>query len=298
MLPSKHLCTVMEKEVVLFYAILNGYKFSVGKIIENSILSYDRGGYKGLIPHPLLISRLCILGGVQGYWEEEENCPKTSPLTLTGITKGPKNINRGRQVEAVREEEEPLERQYPQPEDEALELPQRQRSVSPILTISPEVRQVHPKQAESSEPLNSNAVVLDLLKAMKQELKEREDSQLKLQLQLRDEYMETKLKRRDQYLEEALKQRDEEWKSRWEIREQELSEELRAREDAFLSYQLRRDSDLLKIMKEKEDAMEKNFLHKADAFGYLYKEHRKEIRTLIEKRNKELEGTLNYREKC
>ena len=109
MMPSKHLCTVRKKEVVLLYAILKGYKFNVGKIIEKSILSYYRGGYKGLIPHQSLISRLCILG-VQGDWEEEENCPKSSPLTLTGITKGLKNRNRGRQVEAVGEEE-PLERQ-------------------------------------------------------------------------------------------------------------------------------------------------------------------------------------------
>ena len=119
MLPSKHLCIVREKEAVLLYAILKGYKFSVGKIIENSILSYYRGGYKGLIPHPALISRLCILGGrgggggggVQGDWEEEENCHKTSPLTLTRITKRLKNINKGRQVEAVMEEEEPAETQ-------------------------------------------------------------------------------------------------------------------------------------------------------------------------------------------
>ena len=66
MLPSKNQCTVREKEAVLLYAILKGHKFSVGKIIENSILSYYIGGYKGLIPHPGLISRLCILGGVQG----------------------------------------------------------------------------------------------------------------------------------------------------------------------------------------------------------------------------------------
>ena len=51
-------------------------------------------------------------------------------------------------------------------------------------------------------------------------------------------------------------------------------------------------------MKEKEDAMEKNLLQKANAFGYLYKEHQKEIRLLIEKMDKEMEGTLNYREKC
>ena len=112
-LTSKHLCIGREKEVVLLYAIPKGYKFSVGKIIENSILSYYRGRYKGLIPHPMVISRLYILGGVQGDWEEEENCPKTSPLTPTGITKGPKKRGRGRQVEAVREEEEPVEIQQP-----------------------------------------------------------------------------------------------------------------------------------------------------------------------------------------
>ena len=38
-------------------------------------------------------------------------------------------------------------------------------------------------------------------------------------------------------------------------------------------------------------------LQKADAFGYLYKEHQKEIKLLIEKRDKEMEATLNYREK-
>ena len=73
---------------------------------------------------------------------------------------------------------------------------------------------------------------------------------------------------------------------------------LKAREDVFLSYQLRRDSELIKIIKEMEDAMEKNLLQKTDVFRYLYKKHPKEIRTPIEKRDKEMEGTLNYREKC
>ena len=108
-LPSKHLCTVREKEAMLLYSILKGYKFSIGQIIENSILSYCRGGYKGLIPHPALITRLCILGGVEGDWKEEENFPKTSPLTLTGITKGPKNRGRERETKVAREEEENIE---------------------------------------------------------------------------------------------------------------------------------------------------------------------------------------------
>ena len=66
LLPSKHLSTIRQKEEILLYAILMGYKFSVGKIIENSILSYYRGSYRGLVPHPTLITRLCIMGGVEG----------------------------------------------------------------------------------------------------------------------------------------------------------------------------------------------------------------------------------------
>ena len=38
-------------------------------------------------------------------------------------------------------------------------------------------------------------------------------------------------------------------------------------------------------------------LQKADAFGYLYKEHQKEIMATIQKRDEELEASLNYREK-
>ena len=92
--PTKHLSIVREKEAIMLYTILKGYKFGVGKIIENSILSYYRGGYMRLVPHLALITRLCILGGVERDWEEEENCPRTSPLTLTRITKGPKNRGR------------------------------------------------------------------------------------------------------------------------------------------------------------------------------------------------------------
>ena len=71
-LPSKHLCIVREKEVVLLCAIPKGYKFSVGKMIENSILSYYRGGYKGLIPHPTLITRFASWV----VWKETEKKKK------------------------------------------------------------------------------------------------------------------------------------------------------------------------------------------------------------------------------
>ena len=93
--------------------------------------------------------------------------------------------------------------------------------------------------------------------------------------------MDSEMKRRNQNLEHALKQRDEEWRNKLDRREKELTEELKAREKAFISDQLKIDNELLKIMKEREDAMEKNIFQKADAFGYLYKEHHKEIKLLI-----------------
>ena len=82
-----------------------------------------------------------------------------------------------------------------------------------------------------------------------------------------------------------------------EQREKELRLELKTREKAFISDQLKRDNELLKIMKEREDAMEHNLMQKVDAFGYLYKEHHKEIKQLIEKRDRDMEATLNCREK-
>ena len=76
--------------------------------------------------------------------------------------------------------------------------------MSPILTFSPEVRQVQPEQGERSKPLSSSVAILTLLQTIRQEMEER-DKQMKLQLQLKDEYMKAELKRRDQNLEEALK---------------------------------------------------------------------------------------------
>ena len=77
----------------------------MGKIIENSILNYFRSSYRGLIPHPTLITGLCIIGGVERDWEEEDTCSRASPLTLTGITKGPKNKGKEKEVETEEEEE-------------------------------------------------------------------------------------------------------------------------------------------------------------------------------------------------
>ena len=91
MVPTKHVCTVWEQEAIILYAMLKGYKLNAGAVIENSIMRYHEGNKRGLIPHPATITRLCLRAGVKGTWEEEKECPKVSPLTLTGVSKGPRN---------------------------------------------------------------------------------------------------------------------------------------------------------------------------------------------------------------
>ena len=96
---SKHLSTVGREEAILFYALLKGYKINVGKIIENSILGYFDSKFRGMIPHLATITSLCIQGEVKEEWGIEETYPRASPLTLTCITKRPKNRGKGKEKE-------------------------------------------------------------------------------------------------------------------------------------------------------------------------------------------------------
>ena len=90
----------------MLYAILKGYKMNVRGLIEGSIRGYHLSNKRGLIPHLTTISRLCIFAGVRGSWDEEETCPKVSPLTLTRVTKGPRNKKQQRMVEEEAEHAE------------------------------------------------------------------------------------------------------------------------------------------------------------------------------------------------
>ena len=73
--------------------------------------------------------------------------------------------------------------------------------------------------------------------------------------------------------------------------------ELKEREKVFINEQIKRDGELLKMLEEREKEMEINLLQKVDAFGYLYKEHQKEIEATIQMRDEEMEASLKYREK-
>ena len=85
------MCSVKEQKAIILYAILKGYKINMGSLIEGSIRGYHLSNKRGLISHKETITRLCILAGVKGSWEEEEVCPRVSPLTLTRVTKGLRN---------------------------------------------------------------------------------------------------------------------------------------------------------------------------------------------------------------
>ena len=71
LVPSKHLSKVRRDKALLIYAIVKGYKFNVGKVIENSILE---SAYHKAITHLSLITKLCKETEVP-IKENEEKCP-------------------------------------------------------------------------------------------------------------------------------------------------------------------------------------------------------------------------------
>ena len=81
------------------YELVKGYQVDLGRIVEESILEYAKRNFVGNIPHPSLITLLCIKGGVKFNEEEEERFPKTSPLTLIGVLKAPAESEEGKRRE-------------------------------------------------------------------------------------------------------------------------------------------------------------------------------------------------------
>ena len=213
LIPTKHVCTVREQEAVLLYAILKGYKLNAGAIIENSIMKYHEGNKRGLIPHPATITWLCIWAGVKGNWAEEEECPNASPLTLTGVSKGPRNqkkkgviveTNSRDEEESARQEEETLmvedqeeKNQETQPEGNtsmfAEDMATDERS--PIdfttpLASSPPMRNMDFREPrESSREAQENNQIMEMLISMQKSMEERE-KKCSLQQQFREEVYE------------------------------------------------------------------------------------------------------------
>ena len=165
---------------------------NLGGLIEGSIRRYHLSNKRGLIPHPATITRLCILAGVQGLWEEEETCPKVSPLTLTGVTKGTRNKKQKGIVEVEtepaedndnREIENFLERASPAKEEEL------QFRMSPLSHSGTDSRENFTEPDESSKRNAGKDEILEMLIAMKKGMEEREDKWEKHQ-QIREEFLE------------------------------------------------------------------------------------------------------------
>ena len=152
-LQTNHLCSMREQEAIILYALLKGYKMNVGGLIEGSIRGYHLSNKRGLIPHLATISKLCILAGVRGSQDEEETCPKASPLTLTGVTKWPRNKKQKGIVELEVEPAEENDNKGMETVPEQVPLAKEEEMLfrmSPLIHSGPELREDFPELAESS----------------------------------------------------------------------------------------------------------------------------------------------------
>ena len=61
----KHFSTMRQDRALLLFALVKGFELDVGRIIKESILDYVENNFSGDIPHPTLITFLCIKGGIK-----------------------------------------------------------------------------------------------------------------------------------------------------------------------------------------------------------------------------------------
>ena len=187
---------------------------NVGGLIEGTIRGYHLSNKRGMIPHQATISRLCILAGVKGSLEEEELCPRVSPLTLTGVAKGPRNKRQKGIVEVEAEpakendnrEIETFPKQIPLAEKEEM-----QYIMSPLSHPYPDMTENFPEQAESSRRNEGNIEIMEMLRSMKKVMEEREKKWERHQ-QIREEFLEVEYKIKKQLWEQNLRLKEEEWK--------------------------------------------------------------------------------------
>ena len=242
-LPTKHICAVRKQEAIILYALLKGYKMNVRGLIDGSIRGYHLSNKRGLIPHPTTISRRCLFAGVRGSWDEEETCPKVSPLTLTRVTKGPRNKKQQSMVEVEEEhaeandnkEMESIPKRNPPAEEEEVHF-----RMSPLSHSYPDLIKNFPEQAESSRRGEGNTEIMEMLRSIKKDMEERKQ-RWKKQQQFREELLESEFRRKEQLFEQTLRQIEEEWREEMNRREKKMGEKMKANLEAFYNNQFRRD---------------------------------------------------------
>ena len=257
LVPTRHLSTVREQEAIMLYAILKGYKINIGTIIENSIMRYHEGNKRGLIPHPATITILCLKAGVKGVWEEEEEVPLTSPLLLTGVSKGPRNqkkkgvlIKTREEAPAARQEEENSENPaatntFQFADNEGQNEGSPMDFSFPLASSPPMQNRTFKEQGESSRGAQENNSIMEMLISIQSRMEERE-KRWSIQQKFREDTYEVELKRRDQ-----------QWKEELQRREERFESELKSREKKWEDEISRREEHLKKIMEQKEEEFRK-----------------------------------------
>ena len=132
---------------------------------------------------------------MKGNWEEEERCPRVSPLTLTGVTRGPKGRNQkevtvldaetGQMIDAETDRREMEEVPY----SILLETEEEPLRTSQTYPLFLEVQEQVPVQAEASGSKEGNYEIIEMLRAMKKEMEERELKWERKQ-HIKEEFME------------------------------------------------------------------------------------------------------------
>ena len=127
-------------------------------------------------PSPSNNQQTMHLSWVRGSWDEEETCPKASPLNLTSVTKWPRNKEQKGMVELEanlgeendnREMETVLE-QIPPVEEE--DMPFKMIPMSPP---GPEMREDFPELVKSSRKDAGNNEIMEMLRSIKKDMEER-----------------------------------------------------------------------------------------------------------------------------
>ena len=204
-------------------------------------MRYHEGNKRGVIPHPAKIMVLCLKAGVKGIWEVEE-VPLTSPLLLTGVSKGPRNqkkkgvlIKTRKGAPAARQEEDnsenPVETNTFTFADNEGQNEVRPMDFSfPLASSPPMQNRTFGEQGESSRGAQENNPIIEMLISMQSKMDERE-KRWGIQQKFQEDTYEVELKRRDQEWEEELQRREERFESELKRREQEWEEELKRREE-------------------------------------------------------------------
>ena len=301
LVPTRHLSIVREQEAVMLYAILKGYKINIGTIIENSIMRYYEGNKRGMIPHPATITVLCLKAGVKGDWEAEEEVPLTSPLLLTGVSKGPRNQKKKGVLIKTREEapaarEEEVNTEAPPDNNNftfADTAGQDDRSPVdfsfPLASSPPMQHRTSREQGESSRGTYENSSMMETLKAIQNKMEERE-KEWKLQQEFREEVYEKELKRRDQELEEELQRREERFESELQRREQEWEAELKRREEQMKGVLQQQREDFKKEMKERDRNLLQKLKLSHEAFYNNHFERDSQLLTIMKEREAKQEA--------